>query len=161
MPKSTPFSRLRDLWCLQMDWKSNSLMTMMFFLPFKGSQTQSAPGEGGGQSTTDLKLCIASISREVTKGFSWADHKKGITCKGELGAAELGANTDAKHTCTKKKWNIFSQIFFFLMLTKEFTLVLENFQILHKLKKKDDLTFSSHLHMLDQCQHLLSQTKWS
>ena len=80
-------------------------------------------------------------------------------CKGEPAAAELGANTDANHPCTNFFGNIFWQIYFFLMLTKEYIFVLRNFQILHKLKKEGDLTSSRYLHMLDQCQHLLSQTK--
>ena len=46
------------------------------------------------------------------------------------------------------------------MLIKEYIFVLRNFQILHELKKEDDLTSSSYLHMVDQSQHLLSQTKW-
>ena len=53
------------------------------------------------------------------------------------------------------------QVFFLLMLTKEYVFVLRNFPLLHKLKKEDDLTFASYLHMLDLCQHLLSQTKLS
>jgi hypothetical protein len=94
----------------------------------------------------DLFLCANGL-------VSFVDNK------GEPDAAELGANTDANHTCTKKFKNIFWQIFFFLMLTKENIFVLRNFQILHKLKKEDDLTSFSYLHMLDQCQYLLSQTK--
>ena len=47
------------------------------------------------------------------------------------------------------------------MLTKEYTFVLGNFQILHKLKKEDDLTSYSYLQMLSLCQHLLNQTKLS
>ena len=35
------------------------------------------------------------------------------------------------------------------MLTKEYIFVLKKFQILHKLKKEDNLTSSSYLHLLD------------
>ena len=49
----------------------------------------------------------------------------------------------------------------FLFDAKEYIFVLRNFKILHKLKKEDNLNSSRYLHMLDQCQHLLSQTKWS
>ena len=51
----------------------------------------------------------------------------------------------------KKK--IFWQIFLFLMLTKEYVFVLSNFPLEHDLKKEDDLTFASYLHMLDLCQN--------
>ena len=36
-----------------------------------------------------------------------------------------------------------------------------NFLLLHKLKKEDDLTSASYLHMQDLCQHLLSQTNYN
>jgi hypothetical protein len=55
--------------------------------------------------------------------------------KGEQCTAELGANTDANHTCTKFFWNFFRQIFFFLMLSKEYVFVSRNFLLLRKLKK--------------------------
>jgi hypothetical protein len=38
------------------------------------------------------------------------------------------------------------------MLTKEYIFVLRNFQVLHKLKKEDDLTSSGYLPMLNLCQ---------
>ena len=79
--------------------------------------------------------------------------------KGEQDTAELGANSDANHTCTTILGNFFLQIFFFWMLTKEYIFVLRNFLLIHKIKKEDDLTSASYLHMLDLCQHLLSQTK--
>ena len=40
-------------------------------------------------------------------------------------------------------------------------LVFMNFILLHQLKKEDNHTSARYLHMLDLCQHLLSQTKWS
>ena len=57
--------------------------------------------------------------------------------------------------------NLFWQIFFFLMLMKKCVFVLKNFPPWHKLNKEDDLTSASYLNMLNLCQHLLSQTKWS
>ena len=69
--------------------------------------------------------------------------------------------TDANPTYTKKYWNLLLQIFFFFMLSKEYVFVVRNFLPLYKLKKDEDLTSASYLHILDQCQHLLSQTKWS
>ena len=44
--------------------------------------------------------------------------------KGEQDTAELGANTDAKPTCTNFSFTFFLQIFIFLMLTKEYVFVL-------------------------------------
>ena len=55
--------------------------------------------------------------------------------QGEQATAEFGANADANHTWGNLFWNLSLQIFFFLMLTKEYIFVLWNFQILHKLKK--------------------------
>ena len=61
---------------------------------------------------------------------------KHIFFASEPDAAELGANTDANYTCTIFFWNIFWQILFFLMLTKEYIFVLGNSQILHNSKFK-------------------------
>ena len=44
-------------------------------------------------------------------------------CKGKQATAELGANTDAIHTCGNLFRFFFWQIFFFLMLTKEYVFV--------------------------------------
>ena len=55
--------------------------------------------------------------------------------KGEPDSAELGANIDAHHTFTKLFRIFFWQIFFFLMLTKDYVFVLRNFLLVHKLKK--------------------------
>ena len=56
---------------------------------------------------------------------------------GEQDAAELGANTDANHTCT----NIFClmffwQIYFFLMLTKGYVFCFEECTTFTKTKKR-------------------------
>ena len=57
--------------------------------------------------------------------------------QGEQDPSEFAANTDANHTC---RW----QIFFFLMLMKEYVLVLKNFLLLHNLNKENDLTAASY-----------------
>ena len=67
--------------------------------------------------------------------------------QGKQDAAELAANTYANHFCTKYFWIFFLQIIFFSMLMKEDVFVSRNFLLLHKLKKKDDLTSASYLNM--------------
>ena len=47
--------------------------------------------------------------------------------KGKQATAELGANTDANHTCGNLFRIFFWQIFFFLMLTKEYVFCLKEF----------------------------------
>ena len=74
---------------------------------------------------------------------------------------QVGANTDAYHTCTQYFGIIFRHIFFFLMLMKEYVLVLGYFLLLHQLKNEGNLTSARVLHLLDLFQHLLSPTKWS
>ena len=77
--------------------------------------------------------------------------------KWEQVTAELGSNSDANITCN----NIFSKIIWhiFFMLLKEYVFVLGSLPLLHKLKKEDDPTSVSYLHILNLCQDLLSQTK--
>ena len=58
--------------------------------------------------------------------------------KGEQDCAELGANTDANHTCTYLKENYIRTICFFFI---------RSYLLLHKLKKEDDLTSASGLRM--------------
>ena len=58
----------------------------------------------------------------------------GQSVKGEQDTAELGTITDANHTCTNKSEIFDWQIFFFLMLTKEYVFVLRNFRLLCGLK---------------------------
>ena len=61
-----------------------------------------------------------------------------------------------------KQKNLFLQIFFFLMLAQEYIFILRNFLFLEEqTKNEDNITSASYLHLLDLCQHLLSQTKWS
>ena len=59
----------------------------------------------------------------------------GFNLKGSANHAELWANIDANHACTQFSQLFFLQIFFFFILMKEYVLVFENYQFLHKLKK--------------------------
>ena len=83
--------------------------------------------------------------------WRFLSHEHGQIAKGKHNTTELGANTDAKHTCGHS-FDFFWQIFFFWMLTKEYVFVYSNIVILHKFKNEDDLTSDSFL------QNLLSQT---
>ena len=66
--------------------------------------------------------------------------------QGEQDTAELGANTDANHTCSNFLKIFFWYIFIFLMLMKENVFCLF---LLLKLIKEDDITSSICLLMLD------------
>ena len=58
-------------------------------------------------------------------------HVMQIVLKGSADHAVLCANTDANHTSTTFSEFFFLQIFFILMLTKEYVFVFVNFQLLH------------------------------
>ena len=68
--------------------------------------------------------------------------------KGVAGCEVHCINTDANLTSRKFSQFFCRQLFFILMLTKEYVFVFTNFLILYKFKNEDDLNSAWHLHIL-------------
>ena len=74
--------------------------------------------------------------------------------KGTADHPQFCAYTDGNHTCTQFSQLFFGRNLFFCMLTKEYVFVFENFQLLHELRNKDNLSSASYLLVLHLYEHL-------